>query len=161
MKPSPLQLDRSSIGNVTVRIADRGVVSPEVEVEVVPTFARQNDNPLRWLVTVRISFGRSDDKPVPYQGQIECDGVFTIVDESLAEERQLRLIAVTAPSMLYAAAREVIASLTARSKNGVFLLPSVSFTDQTVIQSGSEHAPRQLENQTPAEPRPSSTSVRK
>ncbi len=159
MKPSPLQLERSSIGNVTVRVADRGVVSPEVEVEVIPTFARHNDNPLRWLVAIKISFGRSDDRPIPYEGQIECDGVFTIVDESLAEERQLRLIAVTAPSMLYAAAREVIASLTARGKNGLFLLPSVSFTDQTLIPPKAEDASSQSETQTPVEPSLSSAQA--
>lgn len=55
-------------------------------------------------------------------------GVFKVVDE-MPEEQQLRLIAVTCPSLLYATAREVIAFLTARGPNGTFLLPSVSFTD--------------------------------
>jgi preprotein translocase subunit SecB len=140
MKPSPLQLERLSIGDLKLKVADRGAASDELEVEVVPTFARDDDTPTRWMVSINIKFGRSDDKPVPYEGQIGCEGMFMIVDESLSEEMQLKLIAVTAPSMLYSAAREIIASLTARAKNGVFLLPSVSFTDQTLVPKDEDES---------------------
>jgi len=144
MKPSPLQLDRSSVGNLTLRVADRGVAVPdELEIEVVPSFGRHNENPLRWLVGIKVTFGRSGDKPVPYEGEIEYDGVFTIIDESLPEEMQLRLIAITGPSILYSSAREIIASLTARATNGVFLLPSVSFTDQQLVPLKAEEKPIQ------------------
>jgi hypothetical protein len=48
------------------------------------------------------------------------------------EEATLRLVAVSGPSIIYATAREIIATLSGRSYHGTLLLPSVSFTDQVL-----------------------------
>lgn len=128
MKAPPLQYNKSTIGEVAVRPIESTSFSDVVTVTTSPTFGRNETNILEWLVAMKIVFTSGGEKPIPYEGHIEVSGIFTLAPD-VPDDKQLKIIAVTSPSMLYATAREIIAGITARSRNGIFLLPSVSFID--------------------------------
>ena len=129
MNISPLQLEHSLIEEINLKPA-RGAKEfcESLNVEADPSFARHDGDQTRWQVGLAIHFSGANDKPSPYEGMIKVTGLFRVA-ETMPEERLLRLVAVNAPSILYSTAREVIAGLTARGINGLFLLPSVSFVD--------------------------------
>jgi preprotein translocase subunit SecB len=132
MKPSPLQLNHTAMGEIRLVPKEAEEFASSVNVTTTPSFGRNDNDPNQWQIKMRILFKGANDKPAPYEGHIEVMGVFTVLATEVPEEQKLRLVAITCPSILYATAREVIASLTARSVNGLFLLPSVSFADQTL-----------------------------
>lgn len=132
MKPSPLQLNHTTLGEIHVQPNEAEEFASAVNVTTTPSFGRNDSQPDQWQIKMRISFKGADKKPAQYEGHIDVMGIFTVAAVGMPEEQKLKLVAVTCPSMLYATAREVIAGLTARSVNGLFLLPSVSFTDQVL-----------------------------
>jgi preprotein translocase subunit SecB len=143
MKTSPLQLNDAFIGQVSIKPSDRplAAIQPtDIRVDATPSYARHTENPLRWTVQLSVKFGAEEEKSIPYDGSIECEGYFTIVESALPEEKQRKLVAVNGATILYSTASEVIATLTARGRHGKFLLPSVSFIDQ-VIRLPDDPAP--------------------
>lgn len=134
MQTSPLQLDEAFVGSVSLRLTDHQIpASPsDVRVDAQPSYAVHEENPLKWNVKLSVEFGALPEKSAPYEGRIDCEGYFTIADATLSEERQLKIVAVNCPTILYSTAREVIANLTARARQGKLLLPSVSFIDQMI-----------------------------
>ncbi len=130
MKISPLQLEHSLIEDIVLTPA-RGAKEfcESLNIETGPSFSRNDKDPTRWQVGLAIRFSGEGDKPAPYDGAIRVIGWFRIVAEKMPEEKQLELVSINGPSILYSTAREVIAGLTARGINGLFLLPSVSFSD--------------------------------
>lgn len=130
MKASPLQLDHTQFGEIFLQPKTARKYASSVSVTTAPTFGRNNNERDQWQIKMRIGFKGAGDKPAQYEGHIEVMGVFTVIATDLSDDQKLKLVAITCPSILYATAREVIASLTARSQNGLFLLPSVSFADQ-------------------------------
>jgi preprotein translocase subunit SecB len=135
MKISPLQLDEAFIGDVSVKPHEGTLTSPGIDdlrIDATPSYARNAENPLKWLVKLSVDFRSSGEKPVSYEGHIKCEGHFTVLEANQPEQRQRKLVAVNAATILYSTAREVVATITARGRNGKFLLPSVSFIDQTI-----------------------------
>lgn len=132
MKASPLQLDHTQFGEIVLQPKTAKKFAPAVNVTTTPNFGRNESKPNQWQIKMRITFKGTDNKPAPYEGHIDVMGIFTVVAAEMPEDQKLKLVAITCPSILYATAREVIANLTARSMNGLFLLPSVSFADQTL-----------------------------
>lgn len=135
MKTSPLQLDEAFIGEVSVKPNEGASTTPGVEdllIDATPTYARNAENPLKWIVKLSVAFRAAGEKPISYDGHIRCEGYFTVVEAAWSEERQRKLVAVNAATILYSTAREVVATITARGRNGKFLLPSVSFLDQLI-----------------------------
>jgi preprotein translocase subunit SecB len=56
-----------------------------------------------------------------------------VISGDLPEEKQVEMIAVNAPSILYSSVREFLAMITAHGQHGKFVLPSVSFIDQKLL----------------------------
>jgi preprotein translocase subunit SecB len=132
MKNSPLQLDRAHVGELHLTPHPLAVpFHTGVSVNCQVNYGRSEDNARQWLCELRVEFKSDSDQPIPYTGFIIVRGFFTLLTD-LPEPRQLQLIAVTCPSILYGTARESIATLTGRSTFGVFLLPAVSFSDHTI-----------------------------
>lgn len=103
-----------------------GPLSLETDVE----FLSDPDDPLHWLVSLSVVFQASEkENPSSYNGSMSISGKFKI-RESFKEEDREALIRVTAASMLYGACREMLANFTARSSNGMLVIPSVSFRKQ-------------------------------
>lgn len=135
MQNSPLQLDEVFVGEVTVKPSEGPLATPgssECLIDAKPSYGRNAENPLKWIVKLSVDFRAAEQKSTPYEGHIDCEGYFTVADTALPEEKQRKLVAVNAATILYSTAREVVASITARGRKGKFLLPSVSFIDQQV-----------------------------
>ena len=169
MKTSPLRLDDAFICEIELRSSEQGTSSSvkhsDVRVDAQPTYSRFINDPWKWKVELDVSFGGSEESPVPYEGRIACRGYFTLLDESMPEEKQCKVVAVNSASILYATAREAVASLTGRGEYGMLLLPSVSFIDHAIaapddglpkaeareVESVEDHEPLGLEDQEPEE----------
>jgi preprotein translocase subunit SecB len=132
MQTSPLRLDESFIGEISVKAAEAEVHPVgDVQVDADLEFARHETDSKKWKVRLLIRFKGSEDKPIPYMGSVEITGFFTVIAE-MDELKHTRLVAVNCPSILYSTARDVVAMLTARGPYGQLLLPSVSFIDQQI-----------------------------
>lgn len=136
MKTSPLQLDEAFIGEISVKPSEVASAmllgSADLLIDATPSYARNAENPLKWVVKLSVAFRAAEGKSAAYEGHIDCEGYFTVGEANLPEAKQRRLVAVNAATILYSTAREVVATITARSRNGKFLLPSVSFIDQQI-----------------------------
>jgi preprotein translocase subunit SecB len=136
MKTSPLQLDDAFIGEISVKPSEMAPGTPldsaDLLINATPSYARNAENPLKWVVKLFVDFRAAEGKSTAYEGYIDCEGYFTVGEANLPEAKQRKLIAVNAATILYSTAREVVATITARSRNGKFLLPSVSFIDQRI-----------------------------
>ena len=137
MKTSPLRLDDAFICEIELKssrppedsTSDRYVAA---RVDANPTYSQFLSDPLKWKVELDVSFGRSEESIVPYEGRVAVRGFFTLLDEAMTPEVQRKVVAVNCPSILYATAREAVASLTGRGEYGRLLLPSISFIDQLI-----------------------------
>ena len=129
MQTSPLQLDDAFIGEIAVIPNESAShANPnDVVVDATPSYARHTENPLKWSVKLLVEFRSSETTPSPYEGSVQCEGYFTVVNPEQPEEKQRKLVAVNAPTILYSMARDMVATITGRSRHGKFLLPSVSF----------------------------------
>ena len=101
-----------------------------VNFKVGSEIAKKIDDPfsLRYVLKI-VSTGRKEK--VPYSFRVSLVGYFH-VDESVVEKNKKQaniLLYANAPSLLYAAARELLATATARGPYPAVILPSVSFLD--------------------------------
>ena len=105
-----------------------GKVSDNVQINIVTerSYASAEKNELLWKVGLDVTFGEKADGASPYFGNVNVEGIFEINETYPADKRQ-ELISITGASILYGAAREMIANFSARGANGTFLMPSVSF----------------------------------
>jgi preprotein translocase subunit SecB len=134
MQTSPLQLDDAFIGEIAVVPHESAshATPTDILVDATPSYARHAENPLKWSVKLLVEFRSSETTPSPYEGRVQCEGYFTVVNHKQPEDRQRKLVAVNAPTILYSMARDMVATITGRSRHGKFLLPSVSFIDQLI-----------------------------
>lgn len=135
MQTSPLQLDDAFIGEITVTPNEStalGVAPSNVVVNATPSYARHNENPIKWSVKLLVEFQSGETAPSPYEGHVQCEGYFTVVNTEQTEAKQRKLVAVNAPTILYSMARDMVATITGQSRRGKFLLPAVSFIDQII-----------------------------
>jgi len=129
MQISPLQLNAFWIGKVVIEPAGQLVVpKAQITTETTTAFRRNNDDPHQWIVELRVAFRSADEQKAAYEGSVEMTGQFRISGD-FSEERQMQVVAVNAPSILYSSVREFVAMLTAHGPHGKFILPSVSFVD--------------------------------
>jgi preprotein translocase subunit SecB len=106
--------------------------SPKIEpsqFRVRSEVGQRLDDPSRWRYELTIrSSGRKD--ATPYTFSISLVGYFHVhaegVEDNASEEM---IILVNAPSVLFSAAREALASATARGPYPAVVLPLVSFLD--------------------------------
>jgi preprotein translocase subunit SecB len=133
MQPFPLQLKQSVIREVVCKAAPGPEFASAVNLTCNPTFARGDDDPKQWQITLSVHFKASDgeSKPLQYTGHIDLMGIF-LMAEGPSEEVTLRIIAINGPSLLYATARETLAFLTSRGPHGAYLLPTITFADVTL-----------------------------
>ncbi|MFP4203696.1 MAG: hypothetical protein ACLFS4_05140 [Opitutales bacterium] len=128
---SPLEIIQHEFTEIAVRSTptcdDGNFGSGTLEVHRQQT--RQSDEENTWTLLLQVTFHKSetDENPPPYEGHLTIQGLFR-VHEQFPHDAE-RLIHVTGASILYGAAREMLANLTARSANGMLSLPSVSFME--------------------------------
>lgn len=138
MKNSLLQLENSWLAEVSIEShpysSDEKELADNISLRASPEFARGNEDPSLWRVSLGVSFGGEGDRKLHYTGRIKVVGLFRVQEDVPSEKQQL-LVAINAPSILYSMSREIIASLTARSFYGAFMIPSVSFADSRINAS--------------------------
>ena len=103
------------------------------ELSVVVSTSQHPDAPRRWNCRVEISHEDKTSHPFPYTFRIVLDGRFR-VQEEYPEAKVEALAKINAPSLLYSAAREVLAFVTGRSAFPGVLLPAVLFIPQEMNQ---------------------------
>ena len=109
------ELDQETPGNGTLGTSRR--------------FFNRSDDPKQWVVELTVRFGpENEETPTPYRGNCTVEGLFEVHSAYPGDPE--RLIRITATSMLYGSAREMIANLTARGPHGIVNIPSVSFFEE-------------------------------
>jgi len=100
----------------------------DVEIgECSETNALTNDEiPRTYVVMLRIVIENKTGKIAPYDIDVGVVGRFKI-NKEIPEEMRENLITVNGCSMLYSSIREQVMTLTARSVNGMLMLPTVNF----------------------------------
>jgi preprotein translocase subunit SecB len=140
MQISPLQLSALWIGKVVLEPAVQPFVpGGQITIETNPTFRRNNDDLHQWVVELPVLFRSANEQKAAYEGSVEMTGVF-VIGGDFSEEKQMQVIAVNAPSILYSSVREFVAMLTAHGPHGKFVLPSVSFIDQNLLPQETQKA---------------------
>ena len=81
-----------------------------------------------WIVELPVTFKSADGSTAAYEGFVQMTGSFTITGD-LPEEKQMEIVGVNAPSILYSSVRELVAMLTGHGAHGKLVLPSLSFID--------------------------------
>src|SRR5581483_6146116 len=106
MQNSPLQLDDIFIGQVTIKPCDLPPATSDQPnrpavwtIRADPSYSRNVGNALNWRVELSVDFRATEKEYAPYEGRIDCEGYFTVVDVDLPEEKQQKLVAVNAPSI--------------------------------------------------------------
>lgn len=104
-----------------------GLLNPDpLTVNVQSAAASHKEDPYRWKCLVRVESNNPPDRIYPYEFLVILVGYF-VVDEQVPREVIENLLKVNGASVLYSAAREVIASATARGAFPEVLLPTVTF----------------------------------
>jgi preprotein translocase subunit SecB len=104
-----------------------GLFNPDpLTVNVQSAVAGHKEDPFRWKCVVRVESQNPPDRKYPYDFLATLVGYFK-VDEQVPRENVESLIKVNGASVLYSAAREMLASTTGRGPFPEVLLPTVIF----------------------------------
>ena len=129
MKP-PLQLETYFYTKIYIDAGHPDGVSKDETTDVVvntKTTIKQNiEYPDKWMVILNINTKTRDDKPIPYNIDIEVVGMFEIMSNLEAAKKEA-MIRVNGASILYSAAREFILTITGRGPWNAWNLPTISF----------------------------------
>lgn len=112
-----------------------GEIAREITVRNETEFAQNKTNPREWLVSLGVHI-EGKDAQAPYFGHVEYVGIFSVA-EDYPEKKMGRLVAITAPSILYGAVRELVAFLTGRGPHRPVMLPTVSFQGLSLKETGT------------------------
>jgi preprotein translocase subunit SecB len=122
-----LYLEHHCVTEVSLTATKEEIVSKDFAVAATPQLAQSKENPLEWAVILRVVIKQAEtEHPAPYTGSVTFFGNFR-VSESVPEESRRRLVATNGSSILYGAARELVANITARGPHPMITLPSISF----------------------------------
>jgi preprotein translocase subunit SecB len=99
-----------------------------VTFDVYGSVSQNKDEPNRWYNEIQIKSHTDEKKNFPYSFDITIVGYFRLDGQHTQEHVNVFLYA-HAPAILYAAAREVLATVTGRGPYPAIVLPSVSFID--------------------------------
>lgn len=94
----------------------------------VGTREDQVDNPVDFLISLRIKLDNKEGKETPYLLDIEAVALLR-VSANLPAERREELAEVNGLAIVYGAIREMVVGLTSRMEYGSLVLPGVHFQD--------------------------------
>ncbi len=129
MNQPPLRLELHYYDEVHTRL------NPDIKPSETPTpfevgvwssVLENREDPLKFMLRMRIVVPHPSKESIPIQGSFGIVGVFS-VDQSILKEQRASLVKVTGGAMLYSAAREFILLVTYRtSPFPPFYLPTLS-----------------------------------
>lgn len=144
MSQSALQLERYFFSKISIeaskQIQNLSQIGAETRVETARNHSDQN----RYLLSLTVTLTPPQNAPASYRGEVQVLGFF-LVQPDVPRDKQEKLVSVTGASILYGAAREMIANVTARGPWPAVTLPWLNFsrpgTSPTEEVPGSEPAP--------------------
>jgi preprotein translocase subunit SecB len=150
MKNSPLQLERIFLTAVHLDAKPEAKAPPGIDWRVSSdvTVASHATDPLRWKVGLTVNLTCVDAANAPYNGSVSFTGLFAVAD-SYPKDKVRFLVETNGPSVLYGAAREMFANLTARGPWPMVQLPTQSFYKPQDAKPAPQE-PKQGEPQPPA-----------
>src|SRR5262249_20778471 len=96
---------------------------------------RNPSDPSRWEIGLRVELPECSDRKFQYCFVIDLVGSFRVVDST---NRDLEtLVRINGPAILYSAAREILAMVTARRSPSAVLLPSSNFLPSGELKDSS------------------------
>jgi preprotein translocase subunit SecB len=133
MRASQLLLDHYYLDELSFSLSDdysfeADVTEPKLlpeDLSVKVETARNPEDLLQWMFKLSINLEKKENR-FPYNFSIRLTGFFD-VSKDCPSALVDRLALVNGPSILYAAARELLAVVTGRSRFLTIFLPSVSF----------------------------------
>jgi preprotein translocase subunit SecB len=131
MTPSPLQLETYTFSDIQITAQDNPNISDANLISANQTFGKARNDNRKWHVLLLIRLHADEGQKPAYLGQFKIEGAFQ-VDEGWPEDKIEELITSTAPALLYGAIREMIVTLTARSKHGPINLKAVRFMPRKI-----------------------------
>jgi preprotein translocase subunit SecB len=102
-------------------------VTVETNVQVNPFTGTENDGQV-FVAQLLFRVLNETGRRCPYKLDFSVSGVFEVVKQIDVAEREV-FVAVNGTTLLFGAIREQVSSITARSGNGLLLLPTVNFLD--------------------------------
>jgi preprotein translocase subunit SecB len=133
MQASQLRLDQYHVDELRFSLDDDyrfegmerepELSAEDLDVEVEPF--RNPEEPLQWYFRLSVRLNDKNGK-YPYMFSIRLSGFFE-VSKDCGPDMVEPLALINAPSILYAAAREILAIVTARSRYLSIFLPSLRF----------------------------------
>lgn len=106
---------------------DQDIQAETPNLNIFVESGKHTEQPNQWKFELRVeSEDKTSSNDFPYTFGVTLVGYFRVHEDFPPESADL-LAQVNAPSVLYSAAREFLASVTGRSPYKAILLPSVSF----------------------------------
>jgi len=129
MIQAPINLDLSFPRKIEIEAhLEGGELAKKLTTRCDLEFSQNKQNERQWQTVLAVFF-EGEGAPGPYKGCVEFVGLFTVAGD-YPVEKMSKLVAVTCPTMLYSAVREMVALITGRGPHRPVTLPSVSFQDQ-------------------------------
>lgn len=151
MLPSPIQLKEMIYLGIKVwaqpiENVEEGKEAPAVDfdfngvrigerIESQAFAETENAEPTLYGVKLRIAIENKEGKIAPYTIDVEVAGYFE-VNKNVPLEKREDLVIVNGTAVLYSAIREQVMTITARSSQGKFILPTVNFQDRLNTEAG-------------------------
>jgi preprotein translocase subunit SecB len=133
----PLQLRRHFLSRLDFSSIEEPAPDPQTATATTTlALGANSNNPRLWRVALTVDFRYNCDKLEVAKGTIVIVGIFE-VSEAVPEPELPRFVAVNGASLLYGAAREVIATVGGRAFNRLIPLPVMTF-QQIALNQPSE-----------------------
>ena len=147
----PLQLKRHYVSRLEFSAGEQNFPPPQtVKSAASIAMGPNSTNPRNWRVALTVEFTYTHEQTELAKGIIVFVGIFD-VDEAFPAENMPRFVAINGASLLYGAAREMIATVAGRAFKRLAPLPLMSFHDIGLHQEQHEsEAPNVRASRIPA-----------
>ena len=134
MQPSKLKLEQYFVEEASFRLKESAlqklkggepVLDPD-DMEIEVRLGEHEGEPLRRFCQVEVKLTKETARVYPYSFKLVMVGFFQLGSECTSDDKNV-LMANTAPSMLYTAAREYLLTITGRTRYLPIMLPTVLF----------------------------------
>jgi hypothetical protein len=160
MKPSPLSLERLEFSKVSITANPNFTPeSANVFTQLVFDFKGINisrrarlkyakeeaNDPKHFycMFGIKIAFEDQPERVLPYEIDVEVSAFVTYLGDALQGADRFRAVRFTSYQMLYGSVREMVSTITARSRYGLLQLPSADFRQAARLDSENDEVRRQ------------------
>lgn len=151
MQASKLQLEQYFVDEASFRLkegtlqklkGEPGLEPDDMDIEV--RLGEHEDDPLRTFCQLEVKLTKETARMYPYSFKVVMVGFFQLSPECTSDDKDV-LMANTAPSMLYTAAREYLLTITGRTRYLPIMLPTVLFIPkQKKVARGGKAGAKQV-----------------